>query len=810
MGLYAYSGGTHYSDYKEYLARAITPMIPGGRYQVSMSVSLGDNSKYAADGLGVWFYNNGPSTTITNDYRTLHVTPQVSYDDSIITDKSNWVRVVKTFVADSAFDNMVIGDYKDSTVIKDTLLTGTMDFAYYYIDSVVVLLDNKIYLNFSDTLLCAGDTFNVPFTIKPNFTFNAGNVFSAQLSDSSGNFVSPVVIGTLSSTGAGVIKCVIPNTVFSGTGYKIRILSSNVVDSSVNSKNIKLGIINPPKPTAANNGPICAGTALQLSATNSSSGLSYIWYGPTGNTLNGQNAIINTTQILDSGRYIVRSYLYGCYASDTTIATVHTMPLPVTASFNAPICEPDSLKLNCTNSTSGASYSWTGPLAFSSSVKDTAIAITDSAMSGDYIVTASLGTFCVQKDTINVVVKPLPRNIITSSNSPVCNGDTLKLSGYTSSINTVLSWQGPALSDTTDSVRISNVSDLNAGKYIITYNRDGCLYKDTSDVIVNHRPTPVTLSTNSPVCELDSIKLNSTLSDTGTSYRWEGPNNYTSLALNSVVLKPTIGNSGFYRIIVTSANGCFTEDSIDVIVKPLPQNLQIVVDNPICEGGTLHVAATTSSTNVIYNWQGSFGFTSQDSAFTINNITTANSGIYRLSATLDGCMAITDEDIKVLNYYFFLGNDTTICHDDKLILSTDINDALLSWQDGSIGKTYTVTESGVYSLKATTVCGLFADTIKVNKEYCDCNIIVPTAFSPNNDGLNDKIGAMIYCDISSYSFTIANRWGQVIFRTNDPLEKWNGTFDNHEAEIGTYSYYIKVVDTKKQAHLFKGDITLVR
>jgi hypothetical protein len=73
--------------------------------------------------------------------------------------------------------------------------------------------------------LCSGGTVNVPYTAVG--TFNAGNVFTVQLSDSTGSFAAPVNIGSVSATTSGMIAATIPNTTLAGSGYKIRITSTS-------------------------------------------------------------------------------------------------------------------------------------------------------------------------------------------------------------------------------------------------------------------------------------------------------------------------------------------------------------------------------------------------------------------------------------------------------------------------------------------------------------------------------------------------------------------------------------------------------
>ncbi len=87
------------------------------------------------------------------------------------------------------------------------------------------------------TPICAGSGVSVPFTIQG--TFNAGNIFTAQLSDASGSFAAPTNIGTLTATTSGTITATIPANTPSGSGYRIRVVSDNPnVTGSDNAANI--------------------------------------------------------------------------------------------------------------------------------------------------------------------------------------------------------------------------------------------------------------------------------------------------------------------------------------------------------------------------------------------------------------------------------------------------------------------------------------------------------------------------------------------------------------------------------------------
>lgn len=308
----------HTNNYKEYLARSISPMTIGIRYEVSMSVSLPNKGGYSTDDLGVWFYDNGPTTTITSFNTALTITPQILYLTRV-TDTTNWVRLTATFLADSAYDNIVIGGFGSSTTTNQVSTgfgTGTMaNYGYYYIDSVVVKTASAINNLFTDSLICAGDTFSVPYSLNTSITpFFTGNQFIVQLSNVSGSFTSGVTtIGSVTTTVGGNIPCVIPTSVTPGSNYKIRIRSTNWTDSSnITFQNISVGTSRPNAPVANSNSPVCSGKPLNLTASSTTSGVTYKWTGPNNFLSYTQNPTIPVTLLNAAGSYIVTARSFGC------------------------------------------------------------------------------------------------------------------------------------------------------------------------------------------------------------------------------------------------------------------------------------------------------------------------------------------------------------------------------------------------------------------------------------------------------------------------------------------------------------------
>jgi len=89
------------------------------------------------------------------------------------------------------------------------------------------------------------------------------------------------------------------------------------------------------------------------------------------------------------------------------------------------------------------------------------------------------------------------------------------------------------------------------------------------------------------------------------------------------------------------------------------------------------------------------------------------------------------------------------------------------------------------------------------------------AFSPNGDNLNDGFGPVFYNvvfdNMKDYTFAIYNRWGQLVFETDNPQARWNGlTTNNGIMEAGVYYYYCKFTTPHGDVYDKKVDITLIR
>ncbi len=119
------------------------------------------------------------------------------------------------------------------------------------------------------------------------------------------------------------------------------------------------------------------------------------------------------------------------------------------------------------------------------------------------------------------------------------------------------------------------------------------------------------------------------------------------------------------------------------------------------------------------------------------------------------------------------------------------------------------------SINQFHVLGIADNTCKdtaavvVNATEC-CELFIPNAFSPNNDGTNDRFTVIPNGHLRRFSMQLFNRWGQLIFATNDKHASWDGTYLGAAADAGTYFYIITADCLIDKELMRKGDVLLIR
>ncbi|MEO6541830.1 MAG: gliding motility-associated C-terminal domain-containing protein, partial [Ferruginibacter sp.] len=113
----------------------------------------------------------------------------------------------------------------------------------------------------------------------------------------------------------------------------------------------------------------------------------------------------------------------------------------------------------------------------------------------------------------------------------------------------------------------------------------------------------------------------------------------------------------------------------------------------------------------------------------------------------------------------------------------------------------------VYGKDSTSCAGI--DSIKLIADFKSHDILLPNSFTPNNDGLNDCFGIRYYRDVKELDFIIFNRYGNIVFKTHNADECWDGNYKGKPAGPGNYVYFIKAKTLCGEVVL-KENIILIR
>jgi len=225
-------------------------------------------------------------------------------------------------------------------------------------------------------------------------------------------------------------------------------------------------------------------------------------------------------------------------------------------------------------------------------------------------------------------------------------------------------------------------------------------------------------------------------------------------------------------------------------------------DSSICKGETLQLDATSGNyPEAQYLWQ-------DGKTTAVYNVT--EDGDYSVSVNVGPCTVSDTVKVhqKVIN--IDLGKGLIPCHGESVTLDAGVDSAIYLWQDGSTGRTYTATKAGSYSVTVTQGNCSATASVMVKYEGCPCHVLIPTAFSPNNDSRNDQFGVKLNCDIQNFKLMIYNRWGNQVFYSEDVNEKWDGTSNGIMLDGDVFNYYAEFKDGEGKMYYYKGTVTLVR
>jgi gliding motility-associated-like protein len=423
------------------------------------------------------------------------------------------------------------------------------------------------------------------------------------------------------------------------------------------------------------------------------------------------------------------------------------------------------------------------------------------------VTTKDVNTGCISAVT-NITVDPVPADPAAPTAfvkvQPTCTTPTgIIVVAAPTGINIEYSIGGTFQSNGT-------FSNLAPNSYSVTVKdvNTGCISSITN-LTINTIPAapfaPTVSLTVQPTCIVPTGTIEVTAPvgpnlqySIGTFYQLSGI--FSILAPNSYVVT--------VKDILT---GCISQ-ATSLIVKPPLNNLLQPIANSAGRCGKGNLLLTASGSGLI-NWYDDSGLNNLIySGTNFNSYLDATKKYYVITAS-GSCKSSAT---SVTGFVYptpkpTLFTDSFLCPGEKIVLYPGVYNIYL-WQDNSDLPTFTVSAVGTYTVIVTLDPGGCKDSASIKISYLsNCNdIYFPNAFSPNADLINSKFGPIgKLSDITNFSLTIYNRLGEIVFRSNNPYEKWDGRYRGQPMNTGNFVWFANYV-FKGAVNTKKGNLLLIK
>lgn len=516
--------------------------------------------------------------------------------------------------------------------------------------------------------------------------------------------------------------------------------------------------------------------SINLSVSGGGGGYTFLWStGATTEDISGLSAGTYSVTVIDAN---------GCSAQRTILVTEPQI-LSMSGSVNQIACfglNNGDIDITVTGGTAPYSFAWDN----GATTEDIA-----NLAPGRYIVRVTDANGCTTGQAFQVT-QPTEVIVSVAQQNLLCNGAS------TGSISmSVTGGVGSYRVDWQDGAQGLIRSNLRAGIYEATvFDGNGCAKQVTVN-LTEPSPIVITPTVTNVGCNGDATGAISISVSGGTGpYTYSWANGSTSTSIDQLP-------AGFYDVTVTDANNCTTTASIEVeepatLVGYVVQSDIIDCDNrrvsqniaAVIQGGTAPYS---------YSWDGQ--------AFSSDNETTAyqDGSYYVIVRDANNCEIQINFDVTLP----VLGESDLIItglqdpqgeytFNIPILFEVEKTDNITSWEwdlgDGTTSNEesfeHTYSAVGQYLVRLTTTddngCTLEHElSIVVDLGF---EIVMPTAFTPNSDGLNDKLYPEFY-GITDLKLVIYNNWGEVVF-VSEKIDNggWNGMVNNEEAPAGGYAY----------------------
>jgi len=412
----------------------------------------------------------------------------------------------------------------------------------------------------------------------------------------------------------------------------------------------------------------------------------------------------------------------------------------------------------------------------------------------------------------------LPNDILIAPNPPdtlsgtffkvlACFKDTVALKG-----------SDEALCQTWDNgLKVKERKVYRNGRYLFHYSNDVCEYRtDTFDIEIVRPPLVIDIKAACPKMKNGSVSFVNGYMDTTTL-------RYDFMDSESNVLYTSISNTGcsfngldtgINYVRISTVGGCDTIYTINVPALPMP-HASFTCDTLACVGEAVQfVNSSDAPATWYFDWNIMITEQNPEYIFPL----AGEYDIWLVAQNEEGCTDTAYGKVRIEALELQLRATSEIAERGEqvwLVSSANEDFTVLSW----LPEIFTDPFAKSQIIKVDTSQWI---TVSAQSDKLGCidsasvrievepTLLIPDAFSPNGDGVNDIFRPVSSKDIIINSFTVFDRWGKPVYEGSGKSIGWDGTDKGRPANAGTYHYLLQYVSLKGKPVVLKGTITLVR
>jgi gliding motility-associated-like protein len=656
----------------------------------------------------------------------------------------------------------------------------------------------------------AGDmgTFTLSVSDNPNFVFGVSiakqdvSCFGAADGQVTANVTGGLPPYTYAWSPSG------STATLSGLGGGTYTVSVTDAKGCVATASVQLNV--PPQLTATATGnPVTCGGACDGSATVTAQGgtppYTYGW-----NSLPPQQ--LQNATFLCAGNYIVTvTDDNSCtVAANTTVPNTTTVIITVDTIKNVQCFgfNNGSIEISATGGQTPYTYAWS----------NNGVSTQDNPNlgPGTYTLTLTDNIGCTAGDSYTITEPAQLTSVVSFTFNPRCNGGNdgivnINVNGGVQPYTYL--WSAPS------NATSQNLNNVVAGTHTVTVSDANVCTVTSTTALTEPTPFSINLTSTNLLCNGGTdgtATVNVSGATPGYTYFWSNFNttpNTTGL------------NGGPFSVVIEDANGCDTIVT-GTITEPAGMDVLLTANEPLCAdsgNGSITTLVTGGTSPFTYSWTGTGGFTSSAQNPTVG------SGSYTVTVTdVNGCFETGSVGVNAgepFSVSVIAINPNCIGDSTGAVTASTTGGSsplTYNWSTGATGSAAYVEKisKGSYAVTVTDANGCQASGQAVladpatDPESCKGDkfvVLVPTAFTPNGDNINDRLVAIMR-NVQKLELSVYNRWGQLVYNNTNmlPGDGWDGVYNGIEQPMGTYVYSFTVTYINGVRTTDNGSATLIR